>query len=82
MNQTKYSENLKDAIRLLGNRLSTEERRMLVEVVGFAFNEGRIAGKEELLIDCEEENEIKNYEQKQTTKSEAFSFEEDDEPPF
>ena len=63
--QITYSDNLKNAIRLLGNRLSTEERRMLVEIVGFAFAEGRISGKEELLIDCEEENEIKNYEQKQ-----------------
>jgi hypothetical protein len=71
-----YSENLKSAIRLLGNRLSTEERRMLIEIVGFAFEEGKISGKEELLRDSEEENKINLYEEKETktsTTEEDFS---------
>jgi hypothetical protein len=83
MNQITYSENLKSAIRLLGSRLSTEERRMLIEIVGFAFAEGKILGKEELLIDSEEENEIKFYEQKPKKETTASTTEEDcTEPPF
>jgi hypothetical protein len=61
--QITYSDALKNAIRILGNRLSIEERRMLIEIVGFAFAEGKIAGKEQILIDCEEK-EKKSHEQK------------------
>ena len=64
-----YSENLKGAIRLLGNRLSTEERRMLLEIVGFAFEEGKISGKEEFLLDSKEENKITSYEEKEISPS-------------
>lgn len=75
-----YSEHLKNAIRLLGSRLSTEERRMLIEVVGFAFEEGTIAGKEQLLNDGEEENEINNYEQEEEKTS--TTKEDYDDVPF
>jgi hypothetical protein len=54
----RYSENLKNSIRLLGVRLSNEERQMLIEIVGFAFEEGCIHGKEQLLNDVKDENEI------------------------
>lgn len=62
-NLSSISSNLKNAIKILGSRLSTEERRMLLEIVGFAFVEGTIKGKEEYLNDYKEENEITNYEQ-------------------
>ena len=54
---THISTNLKNSILILGQRLSLEERRMLLEIVGFAFEEGKIFGKESLLDEYEEENE-------------------------
>jgi hypothetical protein len=64
-NLSSISPNLKSAIRLLGSRLSTEERRMLLEIVGFAFEEGKILGMEQYLNDVKEENENLTYEQEQ-----------------
>jgi len=60
-----YSENLKNGIRLLSSLLSTEERKALIGLVGFAFEEGKIAGKEELLNDSKDENEMNTNEQKE-----------------
>jgi hypothetical protein len=75
-NLSSISPNLRNAIKILGSRLSTEERRMLLEIVGFAFVEGKIKGKEEFLNDDKEENEITNYEQeeqKTTNTDEDYS---------
>ena len=64
-NLSSISPNLKSAVRLLGSRLSTEERRMLLEIVGFAFEEGKILGMEQYLNDDKEENENLTHEQEQ-----------------
>jgi hypothetical protein len=60
------SSNLKRAVLAFPDRvgMSEQDRKIFFDIVGFAFNEGKISGKEELLLDSKKENE--NYEQKES----------------
>jgi hypothetical protein len=63
------SSNLKRAVLAFPERvgMSEEDRRIFFNIVGFAFNEGKILGKEEYLLDVKNENENYEQEKEQTT---------------
>lgn len=76
------SENLRKAIVAFPDRaeMNDQNKKIFFEIVGFAFKEGTLVGKEQYLEDSKKENvKYEQKDQKGTTSSDDAW---DDEAPF